>query len=228
MKYFLDSGKIDQIKYAFENWGIDGVTTNPKHIKLSGKPFFTVVKELADFAKEAVKINEEFSISVEINPHLEKAEDMIAEAKKISVISDVFAIKIPCNEQGLIAAKKLSEEGIKVNVTLVFTPSQALQAGRIGAAFVSPFIGWQESAGVDTDIMMDRIVAMYDNFGIQTEIITAAVRNGKQIVDVACMGADIVTAGFDVYKQSFEHPFTQKGLKIFQDAWDETEIGKLD
>ncbi|WP_371805790.1 transaldolase family protein [Candidatus Lokiarchaeum ossiferum] len=229
MKYFLDSAKIDEIKYAYENWGIDGVTSNPKHIQNSGKPFFTVVKELAEFAKEVRVQQEDFSISVEINPHLEKAEEMIEEAQKIfNICPETFAIKIPCNEQGLIAAKKLTEAGVRVNVTLVFSASQALQVGRIGAAFCSPFIGWQESAGVDCEDFMERIVQMYNNFGIQTEIITAAVRNGKQISDAACLGADIVTAGFAVYQTSFEHPFTNKGLKIFQDSWDATEIGKFE
>ncbi len=228
MKYFLDSGKIDEIKYAFENWGIDGVTSNPKHIKTSGKPFFTVVKEFVEFAKMAVKTKPDFSMSVEINPHLEKAEDMIAEAKKIyNLCPDVFAIKIPCNEQGLIAAKKLVEDGVTVNVTLVFTQSQALQVGRIGAAFCSPFIGWQESAGVNTDKFLADIVKMYENYGMETEIIVAALRNGNQIAQAATLGADIVTCGYNRYAESFEHPFTKKGLKIFQDAWDETELGEL-
>lgn len=222
MKYFLDSAKIEEIKYALENWKINGVTSNPKHIKNSGKPFFTVIKEFADEFKDL-----DFSISVEINPHLNKAEDMIVESKKIAGLSKNFAIKIPCNEQGLIAAKKLTEDGIKVNVTLVFTASQALQVGRIGAAYCSPFIGWQESSGVDCTQLIADIVSIYENYGYNTEIIVAAVRTGKQIVEAAVMGADIVTAGFDVYKSSFDHPFTDRGLKIFQDAWDDTELGSL-
>ncbi|MGV9173435.1 MAG: transaldolase family protein [Promethearchaeia archaeon] len=222
MKYFLDSAKIDEIKYALENWGIDGVTSNPKHVKRSGKAFFTVVKE---FAEEFEDID--FPISVEIDPHIEKASVMIEEARKIAKISDNFAIKIPCNEQGLIATKKLSEEGISVNVTLVFTVSQALQVGRIRAAYCSPFIGWQEASGVDCTLLVDNIMRIYDLYGFDTEVIVAALRNGKQIVEAAVTGADIVTAGFDVYKESFEHPFTDKGLKIFQDAWDDTEIGEL-
>ena len=222
MKYFLDSAKLDEIKYAYENWGIDGVTSNPKHIKASGKPFFTVIKELA-----AEFDGIDFPISVEVNPHLDKAEDMIAEAKKLAALSDNFAIKIPCTEQGLVATKKLSEEGISVNVTLVFTSSQALQVGRLGAAYCSPFIGWQESSGVDCTQLIFDIMAIYENYNIETEVIVAAIRNGKQIDEAAVMGADIVTAGFDVYKQSFLHPFTDKGLKIFQDAWDDTELGSF-
>ncbi|MHA1110762.1 MAG: transaldolase family protein [Promethearchaeota archaeon] len=218
MKYFLDSGKIDEIRYAYKNWAIDGVTTNPKHVKNSGKTFKAVMKELADEFKDTPN----FPISVEINPHLDNAEDMIKEAKKYAKLSPNFVIKIPCNEQGLIAAKFLEEEGVHVNVTLVFTASQAIQAGRINATFVSPFIGWQESTGVDCADMLEDIMLAYENYGIQTEVIVAAIRNGKQIVEASRVGADIVTAGFQVYKDSFEHPFTDKGLKIFQDAWDST------
>lgn len=222
MKYFLDSAKIDEIKYALDNWKIDGVTSNPKHVKTSGKPFYTVVKEFATEFKDI-----EFPISIEIDPHLEKAQDMIDAAKKIAGLSENFVIKIPCTEQGLVAAKKLAEEGVKVNVTLVFTASQALQVGRLGCTYVSPFIGWQEASGVECIGLIDSIVDMYMNYDFETEIIVAAVRNGKQIVDAAILGADIVTAGFQVYKDSYYHPFTDRGLKIFQDAWDETELGEL-
>jgi transaldolase len=222
MKYFLDSAKIDEIKYALENWGISGVTSNPKHVKRSGKAFFTVVKEFAEEFKDI-----DFPISVEIDPHINEAPEMIKQARKLAKLSDNFAIKIPCNEQGLIATKKLSEEGINVNVTLVFTVSQAIQAGRAGAAYCSPFIGWQEASGVDCTLLIDNIMRIYNIYGFETEVIVAAIRNGKQIADAAIMGADIVTAGFNVYKESFEHPFTDKGLKIFQDAWDDTEIGRL-
>ncbi len=217
MKYFLDSGKIDEIRYAYENWQINGVTTNPKHVKNSGKTFKVVMEELVKEFKDV-----EFPISVEINPHLEKAEDMIKEAKEYSNLSPNFVIKLPCNEQGLIAAKKLEEDGVRVNVTLVFTASQAIQAGRIKATFVSPFLGWQEATGVDCTEMMEDIMISYENYGFKTQVIAAAIRNGKQIVEASRLGVDIVTAGFQVYKDSFEHPFTDKGLKIFQDAWDST------
>lgn len=222
MKYFLDSAKLEEIKYALKNWKIDGVTSNPKHVKNSGKNFSAVLKE---FATEFKEIN--FPISVEINPHIDNAEKMISEAKKLAALSDNFVIKIPCNEQGLIAAKNLVEDGIKVNVTLVFTASQALQVGRIGATYCSPFIGWQEASGVDCLQLVGDIMTIYRNYEFKTEVIIAALRNAKQIVEAAVLNADIVTAGFQVYKDSFEHPFTKKGLKIFQDAWDNTEIGSL-
>ncbi len=222
MKYFLDSAKIDEIKYALENWGIDGVTSNPKHIKSSGKSFYSVIKE---FAEEFKDIN--FPISVEINPHIVNSKEMVASAIDIAKLSSNFVIKIPCTEQGLIATKKLVEAKIKVNVTLVFTTSQALQVGRIGAAYCSPFIGWQESSGVDCELLISDIMLLYNNYDFATEVIVAAVRNAKQIVEAGRFGANIVTAGFQVYKDSFEHPFTDKGLKIFQDAWDDTELGTL-
>jgi transaldolase len=222
MKYFLDSAKIDEIHYALENWKIDGVTSNPKHIKDSGKPFYAVIKEFANNFKDI-----DFPISVEIDPHLDKASDMIKMAIEIAKISKNFVIKIPCTEEGLIATKKLVERDIKVNVTLVFTASQALQVGRLGAKYCSPFIGWQESAGVDCYGLISDIRTIYTNYQFETEIIVAAVRTAKQIVDAALVGADIVTAGFQVYKDSFEHPFTDQGLKIFQDAWDETDLGSL-
>ncbi|WP_339061321.1 transaldolase family protein [Tepidibacillus marianensis] len=220
MKYFLDSAKIDEIRYAYKNWGIDGVTTNPKHIMLSGKPFLTVLKELAAEFKDV-----EFPISVEINPHLETAEEMIAEAKKIAPLSSNFVIKIPGTEQGLIAARTLNQEGIKTNVTLVFSPAAAIQVGRIGSAYVSPFVGWKENSGEDTEQYIQDIADIYKKYNYKTEIIVAALRNGKQIVDAAKAGADIVTCGFQVYKDSFYHPFTDYGLNVFRKAWDETETG---
>ena len=222
MKYFLDSAKLDEIKYALKNWGIDGVTSNPKHIKSSGKSFHSVIKEFAEEFKDP-----DFPISIEINPHIIDSKEMVSAAKEIAKISPNFVIKIPCTEQGLIAAKELVKAEIKVNVTLVFTTSQALQVGRIGANYCSLFIGWQEGSGVDCEVLISDIMQIYRNYDFTTEVIIAAVRNAKQIVDAARFGADIVTAGFQVFKDSFEHPFTDKGLKIFQNAWDDTELGTL-
>jgi transaldolase len=222
MKYFLDSAKIDEIKYALENWKIDGVTSNPKHIKTSGKSFYSVIKEFAEEFKDI-----DFPISVEIDPHVANSKEMVIAAKDIAKLSPNFVIKIPCTEQGLIATKELVEAGIRVNVTLVFTTSQALQVGRLEAAYCSPFIGWQESSGVDCELLISDIMQIYRNYDFTTEVIVAAVRNAKQIVDAARFGANIVTAGFQVYRDSFEHPFTDKGLKIFQDAWEDTELGSL-
>ncbi len=221
MKYFLDSAKLDEIRFAYENYCIDGVTTNPKHIKLSGKPFLQCVKDIAAWLREAGLERRDFPVSFEINPHLDKWEDIVAAAKEVAAYSPNYVIKIPCCEQGLIAAKKLEQQGIRTNVTLVFSPSQAIPAAKLGAKFVSPFVGWKENSGDSGDYIFD-IIDIYRNYGYKTEIIVAAVRNGKQIAEYAAAGADIVTCGLQVYRDSFEHPFTTYGLGVFRDAWDST------
>lgn len=223
MKYFLDSAKLDEIQYAYENYGIDGVTTNPKHIKLSGKPFMQIVTDVAAWIKKSgLEGMDKFPVSFEINPHLEKAEEIIEAAKKISAYSPNYVIKIPCTEQGLIAARKLESMGVRTNVTLVFSASQAIPVGKLNAKFVSPFVGWKENSGDDAFEYIKKIVDIYRTYDFKTEIIVAAVRNGKQIGDYASIGADIVTCGLDVYKASFEHPFTTYGVGVFRDAWDST------
>ncbi|AOH54650.1 transaldolase family protein [Peribacillus muralis] len=218
MKYFLDSAIIKEVRYAYENWAIDGVTTNPRHIMTSGKPFLAVLDELGSEFKGV----ENFPISVEINPHLDDAKEMVVVGTEIAKLSSNFVIKIPCTEPGLIAAREFEKEGIPTNVTLVFSPSQALQAARIKASFVSPFVGWKENSGDDTTQYIQDIANIYKTYKFETEIIVAALRNGKQIVDAAKAGAHIVTCGFDVYKESFHHAFTDYGLDKFRNAWDNT------
>lgn len=221
MKYFLDSAIIEEIRYARDTFGIDGVTTNPRHIMNSGKPFLTVVHELA----EEFKDTPDFPISVEINPHLSDPKEIVAEGKKIAAVSKNFVIKIPCTEAGLTAARWLEAEGIRTNVTLVFSPSQAIMPAKNGSKFVSPFVGWKENSGENAFEYIRDIVTIYKNYGFETEIIVAALRNGFQIAEAAKAGADIVTCGLDVYKASFEHPFTDYGLNIFTNAWDNTKEG---
>lgn len=225
MKYFLDSAKLDEIKYAYHTFGIDGVTTNPRHIMASQKPFLTVIRELAEWVKaEKIEGLKRFPISVEINPHLDNADDMIAEGKKISAICSNFVIKIPCTEAGVAAAKKLEEAGVRTNLTLVFSSPQAIWAAKNNSLFVSPFIGWKEANGEDCKAYIQDIVTIYKNYGFygKTEIICAALRTPKQIADCAVAGADIVTTGLDVFKDSIRHAYTNQGLEIFTDAWDHT------
>ncbi len=225
MKYFLDSAKLDQIKYAYETFGIDGVTTNPRHIMLSGKPFMTAITDIANWIRgEGLDGYERFPVSVEINPHLDNAADMIAEAKKISAICPNFVIKIPATEAGVTAARALEQEGIRTNVTLIFSPSQAMLPAKNGSLFVSPFIGWKEANGEDCRKYIKDIVDIYKNYGFygKTQIICAAMRTPKQIVDCALAGADIVTTGLEVYQDSMKHAFTTQGIGTFTDAWDHT------
>ena len=220
MKFFLDSAIVDEIRCAKENWAINGVTTNPRHILSSGKPFYVVIREMAALVKE----DPDFPVSVEINPHLNRKEDMIAAAEKIASISPNFVIKLPAIEQGASAAYALVKKGIRVNMTLVFSSSQAIQAGRIGCEFVSPFVAWKEECGENTADYIDEIVKIYKNYNYKTEIIVAALRNVRQISLAALSGAHIVTAGYAIFQKLFDHPFTDRGLtEVFQKCWDETD-----
>lgn len=218
MKFFLDSAMVNEISHALNMWDIDGVTTNPRHVNVSGKPFITVIKEIAQLFEGTDK-----PVSVEVNPHHDNWEDMVAEAQKLAKISPNFVIKLPATEAGFKAIPVLADKGIRVNLTLVFSAMQALQAMRMGAYFVSPFIGWKESNAEEIGSLVSDVVAIRDNFAFDTEIIVSAVRNGRQMADAAVGGADIVTAGFDVYQEAFDHPYTHVGLAKFQSFWDKTQ-----
>lgn len=225
MKYFLDSAKLDEIQYAYNTFGIDGVTTNPRHIMLSGKPFMTAITDIAEWIKsEGLEGVDKFPVSVEINPHLDNADEMVDMARKVSAISPNFVIKIPAIEAGVTAARRLEAMGIRTNVTLVFSPAQAILPAKNGSLFVSPFIGWKEANGEDCREYIKNIVDIYKNYGFygKTQIICAALRTPKQIVDCAVAGADIVTTGLAVYQDSMKHAYTTQGLGTFTDAWDNT------
>jgi transaldolase len=217
MKFFLDSAYVHEIEYALKMWNLDGVTTNPRHVQASGKPFLTVIREIAGLFAGTDK-----PISVEVNPHHTEFEKMVAEAETLAAMSPNFVIKLPAIEAGFKAVAVLKEKGIRSNLTLVFSAVQALHAMRMGAYFVSPFIGWKEANGEEVQSFIEEILAMRDIYGYSSEIIVAAVRNGRQIADAAVMGADIVTAGLAVYKDAFDHPYTGVGLQKFQEFWDQT------
>ena len=226
MKYFLDSAKLDEIQYAYHTFGIDGVTTNPRHIMLSGKPFMTAITDIAAWIREeGLEGIDKFPVSVEINPHLTDADEMIQMAKQVSAISPNFAIKIPAIEPGVAAARKLEQQGIRTNVTLIFSPAQAILPAKNGSLFVSPFIGWKEANGEDCKQYIQDIVNIYRNYGVygKTQIICAALRTPKQIVDCAVAGADIVTTALAVYQDTMKHAYTNQGLETFINAWDNTK-----
>ena len=223
MRYFLDSAKLDEIKEACATFGIDGVTTNPKHIMLSGKPFLTAIRDIADWIKEeGLEGKDVFPVSVEIDPYIEDTKGMIEAAREIAKLSENFVIKIPCTPEGIAAARALEKEGVRTNVTLVFSPAQAILPAKNGSMFVSPFIGWKEANGEDCRDYICDIVDIYRNYGYygKTQIICAALRTPKQFVDCAVAGADCVTAGLDVYKDSMKHAYTRQGMDNFRNAWD--------
>jgi transaldolase len=218
MKFFLDSAHVDEISYALDMWDIDGVTTNPKHIQVTGKPFLTVIQEIGELFEGTDK-----AVSVEVNPHHDDWKDMVAEAEKLASMCPNYVIKMPATEAGFKAIAVLAEKDIRVNLTLVFSAVQALQAFRMGAYFVSPFIGWKEANAEEIQHFVEEVVAIRDNYGYTGQIIVSAVRNGRQIAEAAVAGADIVTAGFDVYKDAFDHPYTHVGLETFASFWDQTD-----
>lgn len=215
MKLFLDSAKLDEIRYAIQKWHIDGITTNPRHLLAAN---MTVEK----FAEEVKKLVEgtQITVSLEVNPHLQNPLDIVEEAKRLASLSPNFVIKVPASEVGFEALAQLSKQGVKVNMTLVFTPFQALQAARLGAYYISVFVGWKEERGdIDTELL-SKTVKIVKNYGFPSKVLVAAVRSVKHIVDAALAGADIVTASWEVYKRAFENPYTQLGLDIFSKAWD--------
>jgi transaldolase len=218
MKFFLDSAMVDEVEYALSAFDIDGVTTNPRHIQVSGMPFLTVVREIANLVNGTDK-----TVSVEVNPHYMTYEEIVPEAEKLAAISPNFVIKIQCMESAFSAIESLAKQDIRVNCTLIFSAMQALQAMRSGAFYVSPFIGWKEANAEDSRGLIEDIVNIRDNYDFRTEIIVAAVRNARQIIDAAVVGADIVTAGLSVYQDGFHHPYTQEGIQNFSNFWDQTQ-----
>jgi transaldolase len=219
MKFFLDSAQVHEIEYALKMWNLDGVTTNPRHVQTSGKPFLAVIREIASLFTGTDK-----PISVEVNPHLTDYEKMVVEGETLAAISPNFVIKLPATEAGYKAVSVLKEKGIRSNLTLVFSAVQALHAMRMGAFFVSPFIGWKESNGEEVQSFIQEIMVIRDTYNFSSEIIVAAVRNGRQITEAAIAGADIVTAGLSVFKDAFDHPYTGLGLQKFQEFWDQTPL----
>jgi transaldolase len=218
MKFFLDSAMVDEIEYALSTFNIDGVTTNPRHVQVSGKPFLTVVREIAKLVDGTNK-----TVSVEVNPHFMTYEEIVPEAEKLAAISPNFVIKIQCMESAFRAIEALAKQEIRVNCTLIFSAMQALQAMRSGAYYVSPFIGWKEANAEETRGLIDDIVTIRDNYDFSTEVIVAAVRNARQIIDAAIVSADIVTASLVVYQDGFHHPYTQEGIQKFSSFWDQTQ-----
>jgi transaldolase len=225
MKFFLDSAIAEEIQYALETLAIDGITTNPRHVQVSGKPFLTAVQEIGTLVKQYPDV----TVSVQTNPHNHNDyKAIVTEAQKFAAMSDQFVIKMPCTEDGFRACKILASDDIRCNLTLCFSSVQALQAMRIGAFYVSPFVGWKETNGEETRSFIEECVAIRDNYGFTTGILVAAVRNGRQIADSAVAGADIVTAGLAVYKEAFTHPYTDMGLGKFQEFWDATPYGEAE
>ena len=215
MKIFIDTANTDEIREA-ASWGVlSGVTTNPSLIAKEGKEFKSVVKEITEIADASP--SNIVSISAEVLS--DDAEGMIAEAHELIKIHEVITIKLPMTEEGIKAASILSKEGIKTNVTLIFSPNQALLAARAGASYVSPFVGRMDDIANDGAGLVAEIAEIFEIFGIETEIIAASIRTPKDVTECAKAGADIATIPYAVLKKMFKHPLTDKGIQQFKDDW---------
>ena len=209
MKFFIDTANINEIKEANDMGMVDGVTTNPSLIAKEGRDFQEIIKEICEIV--------DGPISAEVVST--DTEGMVEEARKLSKIHNNIVVKIPMLVDGLKATRKLSEEGIKTNVTLVFSPLQALMAAKAGATYVSPFIGRLDDISQEGLLLVEQIVEIYSNYAFDTEIIVASIRNPLHVLESALMGADIATIPFNVLSKLAAHPLTDKGLKAFLDDW---------
>ena len=208
MKFFIDTAKVEDIKKANDMGVICGVTTNPSLIAKEGRVFEEVIAEIASIV--------DGPISGEVKATTTDAEGMIAEGREIAKIHKNMVVKIPMTAEGLKACKVLSAEGIKTNVTLVFTANQALLAARAGATYVSPFLGRLDDISTPGIDLIRTISDIFAVAGIDTEIIAASVRHPIHVTDCALAGADIATVPYSVIEQMIKHPLTDQGIEKFQ------------
>lgn len=213
MKFFIDTANIEEIKDANSMGMVDGVTTNPSLIAKEGGNFEKIIKEICQIVEGPVSAE---VISIDV-------DGMVKEARSLSKISKNIVVKIPMTINGIKATRILSEEGIKTNVTLVFSPLQALMAAKAGATYVSPFIGRLDDLSQDGLVLVEQIVEIYDNYAYDTEIIVASVRNPLHVLESAMMGADIATIPYNVLSKLASHPMTDKGLETFLRDWEKTK-----
>ena len=214
MKFFVDTANIDEISELSEMGVVDGVTTNPSLIYKSGRDFKEVIKEIARIVSGP--------ISAEVTS-LDKNE-MIDQGLELSKIANNIVIKVPLTEHGLIACKNLSKKSIKVNVTLCFSSSQALIAAKMGATYISPFIGRLDDISNEGLNLIEEIITIYNNYPdrLSTEVLVASIRSPLQVAQVAQMGADVATIPPKIIKQMIKHPLTDIGLNSFMEDWKKT------
>ena len=213
MKFFIDTADIEEIKQANLRGWVDGVTTNPSLIAKSGRDFHTVIKEICK------EISGPVSAEVISLQH----EEMVREGRELAKLADNVVVKVPMTEDGMIAVKKFTAEGIKTNVTLVFSPLQALLAAKAGASMVSPFVGRLDDIGTDGMAMVNQVIQIYQNYDFATEVLVASVRSPMHLQFAAEMGADIATIPFKVMQGMTSHPLTDKGIKLFMDDWNKVQ-----
>ncbi len=210
MKFFVDTADVKEIREAHSVGILDGVTTNPSLISKTGRPWRECVEEICSIV--------EGPVSVEAVGF--KADEIIPEARELSKIAENVVVKVPIIKEGLKAVRVLSSEGVKVNMTLCFSPNQALLAAKAGATYVSPFVGRLDDVGQSGMSLIEEIRTIYDNYGYKTQIIVASIRHPMHVRDAALMGADIATIPFEVFEKLVQHPLTDVGIKRFLADWE--------
>jgi transaldolase len=209
MKFFIDTANVKEIREAASLGIVDGVTTNPSLIAKEGRDFKQVIKEICAIVDGPISAE---AVSLE-------ADKMVAEGEDLAKIHKNVVVKLPMTKDGLKATKILADKGIKVNVTLVFSPTQALLAAKVGAAYVSPFVGRLDDISHYGMDLVRQIMAIYNNYGFGTEVIVASVRNPLHVLDAALAGAHIATIPFSVIDQMVKHPLTEIGIEKFLADW---------
>ena len=213
MKIFIDTAMIDEIREANRLGLIDGVTTNPSLIAKAGKEFIPLIEEICSIVNGP--------ISVEVVSTT--APEMVNEARGLAALHPNVVVKLPLTREGLLATRELASEGIRVNMTLVFSPTQALLAAKAGASYVSPFVGRLDDISHPGMDLVEQILTIYDNYDFPTEVIVASVRNPLHLLDAALMGADIATVPYKVIEQLIRHPLTDLGVEAFLSDWNKAQ-----
>jgi len=209
MEFFIDTAKVEEIKEAM-SWGIvDGVTTNPTKLAQAGRPFMEVVEEICRMIDGPVSVE---AVSTQ-------APQIIEEARKLAALRENVVVKVPLIKEGIKAVKVLSAEGIRTNVTLNFSASQALLAAKVGATYVSPFVGRLDEISQNGMELAQQIRTIYDNYGFKTKIIVSAARHPLHVLEAALIGADVTTMTFEIMENLFKHPLTDMGLEMFLNDW---------
>lgn len=214
MKFFIDTAETKEIISLAETGLLDGVTTNPSLILKSGRDFKEVITEICEIVP-----GKPVSAEVTANNH----KDMVSQGRKLAEIADNVVIKLPLDMEGLKACSEFSKDGIKTNVTLCFSPAQAILAAKAGATYVSPFVGRLDDIGQDGMELIESIVAIYDNYpDLETEVLVASIRNPMHVIRAGEIGADVCTIPPSVILQLVKHPLTDRGLKAFEKDWAKT------
>jgi transaldolase len=210
MKFFIDTANPDEIKAAYEMGVIDGVTTNPTLISKEKKDFESLIEEICKTIKGLPISLEVLSLN---------SEGMIEEARRLSKMGENIVVKIPMTTEGLKAIKALVSEGIKTNTTLVFSPTQALLAAKAGTTYVSPFIGRLDDIAQTGMGLVEQIVAIFDNYGFESQVIVSSIRHPIHVLEAALIGADVATIPYKVIEQLVKHPLTDIGIERFLADW---------